>query len=50
MQGEGFDLKLRKKCYFMVKKGIDLVHVISYDEIAVDRVKISLIANLTPPS
>ena len=34
----------------MVKKGIVLGHVISSDEIEVDKAKINLIANLPPPT
>jgi len=38
-----------EKRHFMVKKGIVSGHVISYDGIEVDRVKIDLIANISPP-
>jgi len=34
----------------MVKKGIVLGHIISYDGIEVGRAKIDLIANLPPPT
>ena len=39
-----------EKCHFMVKKGIILGHVISNDGIEVDKAKIDLIANLSPPT
>jgi len=39
MQGREFDFEL-KKCYFMVKKRIVLLLVISYEGIEVDKVKI----------
>ena len=38
-----------EKCYFMVRKGIVLGHVISKDEIEVDKAKTDLIVNLPPP-
>ena len=34
----------------MIKKGIALGHVISHNEIKVDKAKIDLIANLSPPT
>jgi len=39
-----------EKCGFMVKKRIVVGHVISSDDIEVDKGKINLIANLVPPT
>src|SRR3954462_9803295 len=38
-----------EKCHFMVKKGIVLGHVISKDEMEVDKAKVELISDLPPP-
>jgi hypothetical protein len=38
-----------EKCYFMVKQGIVLGHVISQRGIEVDKAKVDLISNLPPP-
>jgi hypothetical protein len=38
-----------EKCHFMVKQGIVLRHVISHQGIEVDKAKVDLISNLTPP-
>jgi hypothetical protein len=38
-----------EKCHFMVKQGIVLGHVISYQGIEVDKAKVDLISNLPPP-
>ena len=39
-----------ENCHFMVKKGIILGHVISKNEIEVDKGKTDLIINLSPPT
>jgi hypothetical protein len=38
-----------EKCHFMVKLGIVLGHVKSYQGIEVDKAKVDLISNLPPP-
>jgi hypothetical protein len=38
-----------EKCYFVVKQGIVLGHVISHRGIEVDKAKVDLISNLPPP-
>jgi len=38
-----------EKCHFMVQKGIVLEHVISRRGIEVDKAKVDLISNLSPP-
>jgi len=38
-----------EKCHFMVKRGIVLGHVISENDIEVDKAKVNLISNLPPP-
>ena len=38
-----------EKCHFMVKQGIVLSHIISSKGIQVDKAKVDLISNLTPP-
>ncbi|XP_070056964.1 uncharacterized mitochondrial protein AtMg00860-like [Nicotiana tomentosiformis] len=39
-----------EKCYFMVKEGIVLDHMISKNGIQVDKVKIEVISKLPPPT
>ena len=47
VQGENLVLNW-EKCHFMVKQRIVLGHVISYQGIEVDKMKVDLISNLSP--
>ena len=38
-----------EKCHFMVTKGIVLSHIVSSDEIQVNKAKVELISDLPPP-